>query len=292
MKELLLKLRKYEIEIRKAIDTRMQGNFHSIFKGSGLEFDDVRSYQYGDDIRSIDWNVSSKGHGLYIKTFREDKEQTVFFLVDVSGSQIIGDEQHKKIEVSKEIAGVLALSAVKEGGQVGLYAFSAGKEKYIKPGKGLAFAYQVIRSLFTLIPTQKGTRLNTAILQVLNIVKRKSVMILISDFIDTDYEHTLKALSRRHDLVIIQVYHPLEKSFPQIGIVPIYDSETGQRKWVNTSSLNFNKRHSAHFKERKLALENFCKQQQVMMASINVAEDYVPDLVKLFKVRGNQGKAA
>jgi len=292
MKELLLKLRKYEIEIRKAIDTRMQGNFHSIFKGSGLEFDDVRSYQYGDDIRSIDWNVSSKGHGLFVKTFREDKEQTIFFLVDVSGSQLIGQEGNSKVAISKEIAGVLALSAVKEGGQVGLYAFTDVKEKYIKPGKGLAFAYQVIRSLFMLKPNHSQTKLNTAILQVLNIVKRKSVMILISDFIDTDYEHTLKALARRHDLVIIHVFHPLEEKYPQIGIVPVYDPETGKRKWLNTSSLGFNKKHSAKFNERVSALENFCKQQQVTMASIDVTQDYVAALVKLFKVRGKQGKAA
>ena len=291
MKELLLKLRKYEIEIRKAIDTRMQGNFHSIFKGSGLEFDDVRSYQYGDDIRSIDWNVSSKGHGLFVKTFREDKEQTVFFLVDVSGSQLIGNEGERKLEVSKEIAGVLALSAVKEGGQVGLYAFSDVKEKYIKPGKGQAFAYQVIRSLFTLRAASSRTKLNMAILQVLNIVKRKSVMILISDFVDVDYEHTMKALARKHDLVLIQVFHPLERSYPKIGIVPVYDPETGKRKWLNTSSFNFNKRHSERFQERVIALENFAKQQQVTMTKIDVTEDYVPALVKLFKVHGKQGKA-
>ena len=136
MKELVKKLRKYQIQIRKAINNQMQGDFHSVFKGSGLEFDDVRAYQYGDDVRIIDWNVTAKGHGTFVKTFREEKEQIVFFLIDVSASQEIGTPGNQKIDIAKEIGGVLALSAVEEQSQVGLICFSDQKERYVKPGKG------------------------------------------------------------------------------------------------------------------------------------------------------------
>lgn len=155
MKELLKKLRKYEIRIRKAINSQMHGNFHSIFKGSGLEYEDVRPYSYGDDTRRIDWNVSAKGHGTYIKTFVEEKEQNVFFLLDVSASQEIGKNGQQKMDVAKEICGVLALSAVKEQSQVGLIAFSDRKELYIKPGKGLNHAHEIVFRLFGLKPASK-----------------------------------------------------------------------------------------------------------------------------------------
>ncbi|MEM9857232.1 MAG: DUF58 domain-containing protein, partial [Bacteroidota bacterium] len=163
MKDLVKKLRKYEIQIRKAINSQMQGDFHSIFKGSGLEFDDVRAYQYGDDIRTIDWNVSAKGHGTFVKTFKEEKEQTVLFVLDVSGSQEIGSPGSQKLDIGKEICGVLALSAVKEASQVGMISFSDQKEKYVKPAKGPKQAYEIINSLVELKPLSNKTDLAKAI---------------------------------------------------------------------------------------------------------------------------------
>lgn len=285
MKELLQKLRKFEIEIRKAVDSRMHGNFNSLFKGAGLEFDDVRSYQYGDDIRSIDWNVSSKGHGLFVKTFKEDREQTIFFLLDVSSSLTIGSQNVRKLDVAREICGVLTLSAIKQAGLVGLFAFSDKKEKYIKPGKGLSYAYQIIRSIFQYEPNQLRTSLNDAILFALKIIKRKSVVILISDFIDTDYQHTLGALARIHDLVVIHVYDPDEQNLPAIGIIPVVNPETGARTWVNTSSLQFRKRVKEQFSDNLNNLSEFCRKQQVDMISVNVRADYLPSLIELFKVK-------
>src|SRR5690606_37751361 len=184
MKELIKKLRKYEIQIRKAITSQMQGNYHSIFKGSGLEFDDVRTYQYGDDIRTIDWNVSAKGHGTFVKTYREEKEQTVFFLLDVSASQEIGTPGNKKIDVGKEICGVLTLSAIKEHSHVGVICFSDQKEQYIKPGTGVQHGYQLIKKIFDLRPSSSKTDLSKGILYTLKAIKRRSVVIVISDFID------------------------------------------------------------------------------------------------------------
>src|SRR6187431_2617181 len=179
MRDLLKKLRKYEIQIRKAINSHMQGDFHSVFKGSGLEFDDVRPYQYGDDIRTIDWNVSAKGHGTFVKTFKEEKEQTVFFILDVSASEDIGSPGKTKVDIGKEICGVLALSAVKESSHVGLICFSDVKEKYLKPIKGQSQAYQIISALVNLKPKSIKTNLSKAISFALNTISRRSVVILI-----------------------------------------------------------------------------------------------------------------
>ena len=285
MKEFLQKLRKYEIRIRKAVSGHLQGDYHSVFKGSGLEFDDVRAYQYGDDVRSIDWNVSAKGHGTFVKTFREEKEQTVFFMLDVSASQEIGNTGQQKIDISKEICGVLALSAIKEGSQVGLYCFSDRKEKYIKPGKGLRYAYQIISSLYNLKPVSLKTGLSSAIFFALNMLKRRSVIILISDFIDNNYEPTLRSLARRHDLVIVHVYDSRETDFPKLGIVPLFDRELGKQVWINTSSPGFSKRLDTVFSKNKQQLELFCKKHQVNYLPTDTHTDYIPHLIKLFKVR-------
>jgi uncharacterized protein (DUF58 family) len=187
MKELFYKLRKYELRIRKAVNTQMQGDFHSVFKGSGLEFDDVRTYQYGDDVRTIDWNVSAKGDGTYIKTFKEEKEQNIFFILDVSGSQYIGNEGQQKIDIAREICGVLTISALKEGSSVGLLCYSNQREKYIKPHKGIKHAVGVISAMTQLSPKATKTSLRAAIHTSLTILKRKNVVVLISDFVDENY---------------------------------------------------------------------------------------------------------
>jgi len=155
MKEILKKLRRYEVRIRKAINSQMQGDFHSIFKGSGLEFDDVRQYQWGDDIRTIDWRVTAKGHGTFVKTFIEEKEQTVLFVLDVSASQEIGKQKKQKIDIAKEVTGVLALSAIREGSKVGLLSYSNQVEDYVKPAKTVAHAYEIINRMFSLKPKSR-----------------------------------------------------------------------------------------------------------------------------------------
>ena len=291
MKELLKKLRKYEIQIRKAINSQMQGDFHSIFKGSGLEFDDVRPYQYGDDIRTIDWNVSAKGHGTFVKTFREEKEQTVFFILDVSASENIGSAGSTKADIGKEICGVLALSATKESGHVGLICFSDVKEKYIKPVKGHLQAYEIISTLVKLNPRSLKTNLTKAVAFALNAIKRRSVVILISDFIDDGYFHNLKALARRHDLVIIHVSDKRETRLPKLGIIPIIDKETQRTLWVNTSFGDFRKKISDRLISRKQELEKFSRKHQINFISLDTDEDYVPKLLRLFKIRNQSLKS-
>jgi uncharacterized protein (DUF58 family) len=291
MKELLKKLRKYEIQIRKAINSHMMGDFHSIFKGSGLEFDDVRPYQYGDDIRSIDWNVSAKGHGLFVKTFKEDKEQTVFFILDVSASQNIGNQGATKSDIGKEICGVLSLAASKESSHVGLICFSSVNELYLKPTKGNQQAYQVISALANLKPSSKTTNLKKAVSFAVNIIKRKSVIILISDFIDgEDYFHDLKALSRRHDLVLIHLSDKRETNLPKLGIIPVEDKESGKTLWINTSFGDFRQKISHQVATRQEELGKFSRKHQINFVSIDTEEDYVPKLLKLFKVRNRSMK--
>lgn len=290
MKELVKKLRKYEIQIRKAINSQMKGDFHSIFKGSGLEFDEVRPYQYGDDIRTIDWNVSAKGHGLFVKTFKEEKEQTVYFILDVSASEEIGSPGKTKADIGKEICGVLALSAVKESSHVGLICYSDIKERFIKPSKGQLQAYQIISAISTLKPQSLKTNLSKAIAFALNTIKRRSVIILISDFIDDGYYKNLKSLARKHDLVIIQVSDKRETDLPKLGIIPVIDKETRKTLWINTSFGNFRKMISNNLESRKQELMSFSRKHQINFLSLDTGEDYVPKLLRLFKVRNKSLK--
>jgi uncharacterized protein (DUF58 family) len=292
VKELLRKLRRYEIQIRKAINSQMQGDFRSIFKGSGLEFDDVRPYQYGDDIRTIDWNVSAKGHGTFVKTFREEKEQTIFFILDVSASQNIGSLGKTKADIGKEICGVLALSGAKESSQIGLICYSDEREKFVKPAKGMGQAYEIIHALVHLVPKSTRTNLKKAIAFALNAIRRRSVIIMISDFIDENYTHELKSLARRHDLVIIQINDKRETQLPKLGIIPVRDNETQKTIWVNTSVGGFRDTIARHQLERKQQLADFSRKHQINFITIGTDEDYVPRLLKLFKIRNKTVKSA
>jgi uncharacterized protein (DUF58 family) len=285
MDEFLAKLRNFDIRIRKAVNSQMRGSFRSVFKGSGLEFSDLRTYQYGDDVRAIDWNVSSKGHGTFVKVFREEKDQTVFFVVDVSASQRVGARHRDKLKATKEVCGVLALSAIREASNVGMYCFSDQKEKYIKPGNGLKTGYQLIMSLYKLQPESTRTSIADALLFTLNALKRRSVVILLSDFIDLNYEHNLKALAKKHDLVVIHLYDQREVKLPRLGIIPVHDTETGRTVWVNTSSVSF--RTSLHntFQYNQTQLERLCKQYDANYLALDSQEDFVPKLVELFRVR-------
>ncbi len=292
MEAILKKLRKYEVQIRKAINSKLQGDFHSIFKGSGLEFDDVRSYQYGDDVRTIDWNVTAKGHGTFVRTYKEEKEQTVYFLMDVSASQNLGTDGQQKIDIGKEICGVLTLSAIKEQSQVGLICFSDQKEKYIKSGKGPKHGYNIIHQLYHLNPSAIKTNLNKAIGFALGMIKRRSVVIMISDFIDEQFEDNFKALAKRHDLVAIHIHDPRESKLPNLGIVPLHDKESRKTIWVNTSASGFKRKLGNSLTTKQESLEKFCRKHQINYLPVRTDEDYVPMLIKLFKVRNKSTKSA
>jgi uncharacterized protein (DUF58 family) len=290
MNELLKKLRRYEIMIRKVVNNQLQGDYQSIFKGAGLEFDDLRPYQYGDDVRTIEWKVSAKGHGTFVKTFREDKDQSVYFLIDISGSQDIGQEGKKKIDIGKEIAGVLTLAAIFEGSQVGLISYSNQKEKIILPGKGPKQGVKIIQGIFGHKNISQKTNLAEMFNFALNLIKKRSIVIVISDFIDEGYERPFKALAQKHDLVAVQVTDPRESALPALGIIPVYDKEEGRTTWVNTAFGSFSKKIADTFTSEREHLKTICKKNQINYLGISTKEDIVVPLIELFKNRNRTMK--
>ncbi|MBK0404701.1 DUF58 domain-containing protein [Adhaeribacter sp. BT258] len=292
MKEILQKLQKFELRIRKVIDTQMQGDFHSVFKGTGLEFDEVRAYQYGDDVRTIDWNVSAKGHGTFVKTYKEEKEQSVFLILDVSGSQNIGPEKQQKINIGKEICGILALTAARQTASIGLICVSDQREKFVRPGKGIEHAYSLIKTLFELKPASTRTNLASGIKTALSVIKRRSMILLISDFIDRNYEKEVTMLARKHDLIVVQLMDQKEQNFPKLGIIPLRDAESGQVSWVNTSSEAFREKYLHDLTRNRENLQLLCRRHKADYLAIDTSADYVLQLVNLFKIRKKTRKSA
>ena len=290
MNQLLKKLRKYEIMLRKIANNHLQGDYQSVFKGAGLEFDDLRPYQYGDDVRTIEWKVSAKGHGTFVKTFKEEKDQSVYFLLDVSGSQDIGEAGRKKIDLGKEIAGVLTLAAVFEGSQVGLISFSDQKEKIILPGKGPKQAVKMIQGIFRHENRSLKTNLHEMFAFAMNLIKKRSIIIVISDFIDSDFERAFRALAEKHDVVAIQVTDPRESQLPSLGIIPVFDKEEGRTTWVNTAFGSFSKKITNSFTTERESLQDFCKKNQINYLGISTKEDIVLPLMELFKKRNRTMK--
>ena len=285
MKEILKKVRKYEIKIRKAINLNLQGNYNSIFKGTGLDFDDLRPYNYGDDVRAINWNISAKQNSIYINTYKEEKEQSIFFLIDVSKSQEIGNKKVNKINITKEICSILTLSAIRENNQVGLICFSDIKEKYIKPSKGISHGYSIIKSLYDLKTKSNKTDLNKLISYSMNTIKKKSIIILISDFLDKDYMKNLISMSKKHDLILIQIFDRQERKSSNLGIIPIQENESNTNLWINTSSKAYQKTLNKTFEINEEKIKNESKKNGINYLKVNTNQDYIPSLIKLFKTR-------
>ena len=285
MKEILKKVRKYEIKIRKAINLNLQGSYNSVFKGTGLDFDDLRPYSFGDDVRSINWNISAKQNSIYINTYKEEKEQSVFFLIDVSKSQEIGNKKINKINITKEICSVLTLSAIRENNQVGLLCYSDIKEKYIKPSKGITHGYLIIKSLYDLKTKSNKTDLNKLINYSMNTIKKKSIIILISDFLDKDYMKNLISMSKKHDLILIQIFDNQEKKSSNLGIIPIRENESNTNIWINSSSKSFQKTLDRTFEGNEKKIKNESKKNGINYLKVNTNQDYIPSLIKLFKTR-------
>ncbi|GGF23790.1 DUF58 domain-containing protein [Hymenobacter cavernae] len=288
LQQLVRKLRQMEIRIIKTVDAQLQGDFHSVFKGTGLEFDDVRLYQYGDEVRAIDWAVSSKGHGTFVKTYKEEREQSVMLLLDVSASQKIGAEGRQKLDVGREICGLLALTATRQDASLGIMAFSDQKELYLAPGKGIRHAYALIKRLFELQPRSPRTAVRAGIKQALGLLKRRTIVLLISDFIDVNYERELTMLARKHDLIVVQLLDQREREFPPLGIIPLLDQESGRTVWVNTSSEAFRTRYRATYEQNREQIGQICRRHRTEFVSITTNTDYVPQLVSLFRRRNQR----
>ena len=284
MKEILKKVRKYEIEIRKFLNNSNQGDYNSIFKGSGLDFDDLRPYQYGDDHRSINWNITAKEDKIYTNTYNEDKEQSVFFLVDVSKSQHIGREENK-INISKEITSVLTLSALNTNSQVGLICFSDQKELFIESKKGISHGYRIIKNLYDLKQKSNKTNITSMVKFFMGTIKKKSLVIILSDFIDENYIKSLKSLSKSNDVICLHIYDDFEAKIPELGIIQVEEKENNFKKWVNTSSRSFQKMTNKFFDEKSNEIKKKMNSIGINYLKINSKENYIKNLIKLFKYR-------
>ena len=283
MKEILKKLRKYEIQIRKYLNNSYQGEYKSLFKGTGLDFDDTRLYNYGDDYRSINWKNSAKEDKIFINTYMEEKEQSVFFLIDVSNSQSIGNRN--KLNICKEIASVLCLSAMRKNSQVGLLCYSDTKELFIQSKKGNTHAYRIIKELYELINISNKTNLNGMFKYFNSTIKKKSLLIILSDFLDKNFKNTLKSLSNSHDVICIHVEDKKERLIPDLGLIEIENNEENKKKWINTSSSEFNEIKQNTFKYKSNELQKFLKKINTNYLKVSTETDYVKDLIKLFKFR-------
>ncbi|PDH42138.1 MAG: DUF58 domain-containing protein [Rhodothermaeota bacterium MED-G19] len=286
VKDILKKVRKYEIEIRKFLNNSNQGDYNSIFKGSGIDFDDLRPYQYGDDHRSINWNITAKEDKIYTNTYKEDKEQSVFFLLDISQSQYIG--KNNKINISKEIASVLTISALNTNSQVGLLCFSDKKELFIESKKGIPHGYLIIKKLFELKQKSIKTSISSMIQFFMKSIKKKSLVIILSDFIDENYLKSLKSLNKYHDVICLHIYDDQEINIPKLGIIPVEEKEDNFKKWINTSSKEFQKMTHKLFKNDAENLKKEINSVGINYLKINSKENYIKKLIKLFKYRKNK----
>ncbi|MDA0985878.1 MAG: DUF58 domain-containing protein [Bacteroidetes bacterium] len=285
-KELLKKVRKIEIKTRRLSDHVFGGEYHSTFKGRGMTFSEVRQYQYGDDVRSIDWNVTARYNEPYVKVFEEERELTLMLVVDVSGSEAFGTRSQFKKEVLTEIAATLAFSALQNNDKVGLVLFSEQIELYIPPKKGRSHVLRIIRELLEFHPLSKKTAIGVALEFFSSVLKKKAIVFLLSDFMDKGYDKTLRIAAKKHDLTGIRVYDPMEKTLPNLGMVPMVDAETGRMKWINTFSKGLRRSYGAQYAEQVKNFEELFKKNGAGQLNCSVEESYVKKLLGYFKARG------
>lgn len=285
MKELLKKVRRLEVKTRRMVDNTFAGEYHSAFKGQGLEFDEVRPYQYGDDIRSIDWNVTAKTGQVYIKQFREEREQTLFVLFDVSGSEDFGPGRENKRLIGTEIAAILAFSALKNNDKIGLATFSDQVEQVFKPKKGRKHVLQIVRGLLNHEQAHRETRLAAALDFAKLVLHRHSILIVISDFLDADYERMLIHLNKKHEVVLIRLYHPNELFQMGAGTIPVVDIETRQQRWLNAGDIGYRKLLNENFEGIEQRLKTLCRSYRMGYVPVNTRQDYFPVLERYFKQR-------
>ena len=284
-KELLKKVRKIEIKTRRLSDHIFGGEYHSTFKGRGMTFSEVRQYQYGDDVRSIDWNVTARYNEPYVKVFEEERELTLILMVDVSGSEFFGTVNQFKRVILTEISATLAFSALQNNDKVGLILFSEEVELYIPPKKGKSHVLRIIRELLEFEPRSHGTDISGALKFLSNVLKKKSIVFVLSDFMSSDYQHNLRITGKKHDLTGIRVYDPMERELPNLGIVSMQDAETGKIKWVTTSSRQVRNAYTSHYREPLAYFQDTFKRAGCGVLDCQVDESYVKKLLGYFKRR-------
>ncbi len=284
-KELLKKVRKIEIKTRRLSDHIFGGEYHSTFKGRGMTFSEVRQYQYGDDVRSIDWNVTARYNQPFVKVFEEERELTMVLMVDVSGSEQFGTVEQFKREVVTEISATLAFSAMQNNDKVGLILFSDEVELFIPPKKGKSHVLRIIRELLEFEPASRRTNLSAALKFLSNVLKKKAIVFVLSDFMTESYEQTLRITGNKHDLTGIRIYDPREAELPNVGLVPMLDAETGQVRMINTQSGRLRRQYAASYLERVDYFRDTFTRAGCGILDCRVDESYVKKLLGYFKRR-------
>lgn len=283
--EILKKVRHIEIRTNGLVNNLFGGEYHSVFKGRGMTFSEVREYQPGDDIRMIDWNVTARSGSPFVKIFEEERELTVYLMVDISRSGHFGTQIQFKSEIATEIAAVLGFSAIKNNDKVGLILFSDEVEKYIAPKKGKSHVLRVVRELLYHQPRKKGTSLKTSIDFLLHIAKRRSVVFLLSDFMDNGYWPSLKIANRKHDMIGLQMTDPFELIIPDIGLVKVHDPETEESTWIDTRSKDERMLFKNSIIERRESFKKKCDRIGFDLIHISTDRDYVAPIMTYFKTR-------
>lgn len=283
--ELLKKVRRIEIKTRGLSRHIFAGEYHSAFKGRGIAFSEVREYQYGDDIRSIDWNVTARFNHPYVKIFEEERELTVMLLIDVSGSGNFGTKVSYKRDVMTEVAAVLSFSAIYNNDKIGVIFFSDKVEKFIPPLKGRKHILRIIRELLDFTSESRRTNLDEPLRFLTNAIKKRCTAFIISDFIVPEFEEALRIASNKHDIVALKVFDPFEQSMPDIGLIKVSDSETGEEKWVDTSSANTRRAYEKWWSDHIEFIKNVFKRCGVDSAELRTDIDYVKPLRMLFEKR-------
>jgi len=287
-KEILQTVKRIEIRTNRLVNEALGGEYHSVFKGRGMEFDEVREYQYGDDIRTIDWNVSARLGHFYVKRYVEERELTVVLLVDLSASKDFGTVRRFKNELAAELAALLAFSAIKNNDRVGALIFTDVVEKFIPPKKGRKHVLRVVRELLAYEPQHRRTSIETAVRYLNNVLTKKCVIFLISDFIDQGYEKALRVANQRHDLVALAINDPRERDLPRAGILQLIDPETQEVFWVDTSLSQVRERYkklSADFIDRR---NKIFKRNRIEFVDLFTDKPYDVPLVKFFRQRAKR----
>ena len=283
--ELLKKVRKIEIKTRGISNHIFAGEYHSAFKGRGMAFSEVREYQPGDDIRTIDWNVTARFGHPYVKIYEEERELTVMLIVDVSASETFGTQRQLKQELITELCAVLSFSAIQNNDKIGVIFFSDKIEKFIPPKKGKSHILRIIRELINFKPEHSKTNIAQALRYFTSVIKKRSVAFIISDFIDQGFEDALKIANKKHDVVALRIYDHRENELPDIGLIKIKDAETNEMIWLDTSDRKTRITFSANAKKAEAELKNIFNKSGVDTANINTADSYIKPLMNLFKKR-------
>jgi uncharacterized protein (DUF58 family) len=283
--DLLKKVRKIEIRTKGLVNQIFSGEYHSVFKGRGMAFSEVREYQFGDDIRAIDWNVSARFNHPFVKVFEEERELTLMLLVDVSGSGEFGTGQQMKREIAAELCAVLAFSALQNNDKVGVIFFSDVIEKFIPPKKGRTHTLRIVREVLDVRPSSRGTNVSEGLRYLTSAIKKRSIAFLISDFLDDNYSDAIKIAAKKHDLIGIRLYDPREAALPAAGLMRVIDAETRETVWVDTSDRRVRDRYARWWQDRAAERTKLFRRSGVDAIDIRTDQSYINPLVAFFKLR-------